>query len=498
MIRRVLLINPNYALRKSFDFDLIPPFGIASIASILRERFEVAIVDADAEDLSPAEVIGKAREFGPDAVGISCNASPAHFPTLELASRLKKAMGVPVIAGGNHATAMAEILLASGDIDFVVCGEGERTSERLLLVLNEGPGDLRGVAGIAFLRDGKALRTQTAPLLDDIDSLPLPAYDLLPMSKYTRYDLVLSRGCPYRCTFCASTVIFRSKVRYRSAESVIAEIKYLLEHFGQKLFWFSDDNFSLNRKKTEELLDRLLEEKLDIRWRCHTRVNLISPDLLRKMRRAGCECVAYGIESGSEEMLRTIRKESTAEQAIEAVRLTKEAGMDAAAFFLVGSPGETESTVWESYELIKRAKPSAVSFCVTVPLPGSPLFEDLIGRGLLDPAEVNWDRFFARVPGHREREDYAAQLATRWCELGKERIMESCEVGDWMPRLGLILSLSEMRRRARQQGLGKLLRSFRMIAREAFLQPRPFFKALRIYPRLGRGEERGTQRAGEK
>jgi magnesium-protoporphyrin IX monomethyl ester (oxidative) cyclase len=431
----VALIFPNYAIREKFGEPSDPPLGIAWIAAVLEAKaHRVGVLDGNAENLGLEEIRSRLAQMKPDVVGISCNYSPLHHPTLQVAEMVKKAFGVPVIIGGNHATALAEYMLErSDDIDFIVRGEGEVILPELLQALQANI-PLTHVRGIAFRKGSQIVMTAQAPLIANLDDLPLPAYHLLPMDKYKRYNIIASRGCPFDCSYCASDVIFRRKVRYRSPESVVKEISYLLRHYGEKHCWFSDDTFITNPKYTEALLTELTKNNLTMPWSCLTRVDRVTKELLEKMKASGCRYISYGIESGNQEMLNRMGKRITVEEILKTLKVTREAGIKQYGFFMVGYPGEDWKTIMDSYRLIYHEPLDGAAFNVVIPLPGTRLFDDLVQQKLLSIDEINWDHLFARTP-QETYESYPAELACRWSKLSGPELIEACVIGHRLPEI---------------------------------------------------------------
>jgi len=229
-------------------------------------------------------------------VGISCNYSPLHNPTIRLAAAIKQALGSEIIVavGGNHATATHEYLLRSsqGSVNYLCKGEGETSLVELVEGISAGA-QLESIRGISFFtrgRDPTRKRLRTGPGRSQYASPP--CLHLAPMAKYKRYNIISSRGCPYVCTYCASKVI-ATRLRYRSPVNVVDEIEHLLTTYGQKHFWFSDDTFTANIKHSMDLMDEIIRRNLSITWSCLTRVNVTSRDLLRRMKSSGCTYVSY-------------------------------------------------------------------------------------------------------------------------------------------------------------------------------------------------------------
>lgn len=433
---KVTLISPNYALRDAFGDVTDPPLGIASVAAVLlRERHAVEIIDANAENLTDDQVIERVRRFAPGAVGLSCNYAPLHNPTLRLSERLKSELGVFVFVGGNHATAMAEHMIrAAPSIDAVVRGEGEITTTALLHAVEDGV-PLEHVPGLVIRGSSdEPIPTSRTCSAMDLDSLPLPAYHLLPMKKYARYSIMSSRGCPFSCSYCASNVVFSGRVRYRRPESVVNEIQHLIETYGPKHVWFSDDTFTSNRRYTAMLLDEIERRGLVFSWSCLTRVSVVDEALLRRMKVLGCTYISYGIESGNQGMLDAMGKRIAVDEIVKALNTTAATGLRQYGFFIVGFPGETKETICDSYRLIAATRLDGAAFNILIPLPGTALMHDLLAKNLLSYDEIEWDRLFARTPdeGH---DRYAAQLAARWTEVSAAELMEACVVGHALPEV---------------------------------------------------------------
>lgn len=435
-VLRVTLIFPNYVLHDEFGEPSDPPLGLASIAAVLEEKgYKVSLIDASMENLAINQTCSRLAELKPDVVGISCNYSPLHNPTLELAKMVKSTFGIPVLVGGNHATAMAEyILRQSNGIDVIVRGEGEVIMPNLLEALKSYGTQISHVKGITYREGNSIINTPDVPLVTNLDELPMPAYHLLPVEKYRRFNIMASRGCPFNCSFCASCVVFKRTVRYKSPQRVMDEIEYLLKNYGEKPVWFSDDTFTTNQKYTLSLLDEMNKRKLGIKWSCLLRVDVITADLLERMKDAGCDYISYGIESGNQEILDKIDKGITIAEILSTLETTHKVGIRQYAFFMVGYPGETWKTIMDSYKLIHQSKLDGAAFSVLIPLPGSRLMNELLKAKLINLDEIKWDYLFARTlkEGHIS---YSADLASRWCELSGAELIEACEIGRRFPEI---------------------------------------------------------------
>ncbi len=429
-INKVMLIMPNFNWRVKMDFKKDPPMGLLYIASSLEHSgYKVNVVDAHAEDLSISDVIKRAHEFSPDVIGISCNYAPLHNINKDLCDEIKKERkGIITVVGGNHATAAYDLLLnESRSIDYIIMGQGEYIFPKLLQNISSGL-PITNVRGIAYLSDGIITKNQPEPVISNLDELPMPSYHLVNMLLYDRYNIITSRGCPYRCNYCASNVITRGKVYYRGIRAIIHEIKYLYNRYGKKQIWFSDDTFTSNKVFADKLMDALTDLG-GIEWSCLTRVNTVDSNLLTKMKRAGCKYISYGVESADPDMLNDMNKGITMDTVREAITNTKQSGLDMYLFFIVGYPGDTEEKVERDFDLVREICPTGVGFNIFVPLPGSKIWDELVSTGKLEPSAMNWDHLFARV-GYNEYDDYSANLDEQWCSITSKKIVELCKYGE--------------------------------------------------------------------
>ena len=430
MYNNIVLVMPNFNWRVDFDIQKDPPMGLLYIGAVLeKDGYDVSIIDANAENLSISQVVDRIVEKKATFVGISANYSPLNNLAQELSMKIKKANPNIIIGiGGNHATASDEFMLknCNGNIDFILRGQGEKVFPSLLDALNHNI-DLNLVKGISYIKENQIILNQDAEHIENLDELPLPAYHLIKMNLYDRYNLVSSRGCPFKCNYCASSVICK-KVFYRSPENIVSEIEFLVNTYGKKFFWFSDDTFTSNINHTNKLLDIMIEKKLNIEWSCLTRVNKTNIEILEKMKRAGCKYVSYGVESGDIEMIEKMNKKITLKEVKDALEITKKAGLDMYTFFLIGYPGETMSSVIKSFDLIRETKPTGASFSVVIPLPGTSLWKYLVENNFIDFEKIEWDYLFAKS-GKNKYESYSARLASSWCNLTQEELICLCEEG---------------------------------------------------------------------
>ncbi|MFH1031509.1 MAG: radical SAM protein [Chloroflexota bacterium] len=390
---KVALINPAQPTGYSQ-----PPLGLALIAAILeRKGYQVIVIDANALRLRFEDI--PAMMSGADVVGLTAM-TPTINEAIAVARYLRKArLDLPIILGGAHATILPrETLQTAPEIDALVTGEGEGTFIELLQAL-ENKQTLDNILGVSYRRDGNVVINQARCQEIDMDTLPFLAYHLLPWRKYKPHPphgralpfaaIITSRGCPYRCSYC-SKPIFGGQFRGQSPERVAEEVSYYVKRFGIKEIAFYDDVFTLNKKRAYTIADEILKRGLKISWTCETRVNLIDKELLRQFKKAGCYSIAYGIESGSPEILKAIEKGITLEQVEETVRMSREVGLQTIGYFMIGSPGESPKTIRETIDFAKKLKLDFVQFAITTPYPGTKLYDLYLKAGSSD---VPWESF---------------------------------------------------------------------------------------------------------
>ena len=403
VMEKVLLISPSYRDMAGPAGAIVPPLGLAYIASYLRENnVQVKIIDCTPLHLTIRDLADVIRKEDPTIIGIS-STTPIISKSREIADMVKKVRpDVTVILGGPHATAQGkEILAASKSIDIAVVGEGELTMLDLVNELEKRDMNLENVMGIIYKEQDKICVNKSRPLIENLDELPFPARDLLPMNKYKPSikwyyrmpftTMFTSRGCPFNCIFCDSHLTFGRRTRFRTAQNVVAEIEEVVAKWGVKELIFYDDTFTLNKKHVNEICELILKKDIDITWGGLARVDTIDEKLFKKMKNAGCHIISFGIESGSEEMLRIIKKKITLQQAEKAIELTKKVGIESAASFILGIPGETHETLQKTIDFAKKIDPTYAEFFNAVPFPGTELYQNLLNQNKL--TNFSWENY---------------------------------------------------------------------------------------------------------
>lgn len=351
----------------------VPPLGLGHLAAVLENSgFEVDIIDLNVESSTALErVLSRER---PGVVGVSCAIGNAR-QALAVVGRVKTLFPECfVVVGGPYASTMGEMMLVRHwQIDAAVVGEGEVTlvelSERL-----QNKQCVSHVNGLIF-RDGSKIRSNSArDPFEVLDSLPFPAREKLPMKLYGENAGVLftSRGCPYQCAFCSRS-IFGRRWRGHSHEYVLTEIEHLRKHYGVRGLSFLDDNFTFDLDRAEKILDGIIENEwnLDLYFWNGIRVDSVTEGLLRKMKKAGCTAINYGVESADAEVLTRIKKGITLDQVQEAIKLTRETGIKTNVFLMVGNPGDTSEVADKIRNFVELMKVDGVHLSLATPIPGT-------------------------------------------------------------------------------------------------------------------------------
>lgn len=365
----------------SFQY-LMVPISLPSIAAVLREaEYKVKITDCVADDLGQAELSAVCEDFRPGLIIMDVSTPTFSFDckTIDLLKNARPEAHITAI--GTHVSALPGESLASCRLDSVIRGEPEYTSRALAETL-ENRGDLAKVAGISY-RNGESVKhNPDRPFIEDLDSLPFPARDLIPNERYTMpisnrpYTLLVSsRGCTGRCTFCTGHLYYGRKLRLRSAANICDELEEIVNRFGINDVTMWSDTFTLNRDFVVGVCEEIMKRGIKVNWMANSRVDRVDLDILKLMKQAGCSMISFGIESAVPEILKNCRKGTTPEQISDAVRWSREAGLETIAHVILGLPGETPETIRETSRFIKRIGPDYVQYYGAIPFPGTEFYE---------------------------------------------------------------------------------------------------------------------------
>ena len=391
---KVLLVQPPFLEEKISSLVKYAPMGLIAIAGYIRQNknIQVEIYDANAENSQRPiqETINYIIKSNPDILGLT--SMTANIETaLKICRAVKQANSkIITVIGGIHTTVAPEQVLKNQNVDFIVVGEGEITFDQFLKKINY-PETFNQIDGLGYKENKKIKINKRRELIKDLNQLPIPAYDLLEINHYRSpygsrtpfISILRSRGCPFQCIFCGVQNIFGRSYRVQTPERTIQEIDYLINKFKIKEISFKDSEFTINQENVDRLCDLLIEKKYDLVWSCNARVDCSSLELYQKMKKAGCHTIAFGAESGDQNILDTIKKGITIEQTRQAVKNVKQAGIKASVSFILGNPGDNKETIEKTIKLAKEIDPDYVAFCFSTPFPGTELREMAIKNNWL-------------------------------------------------------------------------------------------------------------------
>ncbi len=431
----VLLVNPptpdgglwirtqHRVGRRTREEMVWPQVELAQLAAMLHPVYKVQIVDANAEHISWPEFARLLDKYQPKYYVTHVTA-----PTLEndmYGIFLARARGAKTIAFGTHVTPIPrETMRPYPSLDFALVGEPDLTLrdlidhlegkidqrspeiERLFAshdasyrpsLTEDGRADLSGIKGIAWRNEGEIVLNFPRPFIADLDEMPMPMHELLPLQKYRMplikgpfTFIVTSRGCPAGCTYCIKHVSYQFTARLRSPELLMEEM-WKLKKLGINNIHMYADLFTVHRDQVFELCRRMIDEKINIKWTCNSRVDYVDEELLQMMGKAGCRLISWGIESGNEAILKHAHKGANPEKAERSLRWAKKAGIMNWGYFIIGLPGETEETIRQTIEFAKKLPLDIALFHVAAPYPGTPFFFEVVENGWFRPG-TRWEQ----------------------------------------------------------------------------------------------------------
>ena len=421
---KILLFSPPFK-RFTGLLTYYYPLGLGYIGSTLKKQgHEVKIIDVDAllktrkldftnersmmksylegaNNLNHAvwnDVRNALEMAQPDIVGI--NAMTMYFASALNVARITKEYNKDciVIMGGPHPTLEPEQTLSSDFVDFVCIGEAEESISELIRAIEDKENEIyRSIDGLGYKKNGKIFVNNKWRIVPELDAVPLPGRNLLAYgNNYSSEDMGLimsSRGCPFKCGFCSHIV----RTRYHSVKRVIEEIQTCIENYGVTQFSFKDDSFTVNRKRTMELCQKIIDEGLNINWECTTRVDLINDELLAIMKRAGCNGLKIGVETGSTDILKTIQKGINFDQVKNAARLLNKHGIFWTAYFMMGLPMEKEKDIFATYHFMKEINPPYAAIGVYKQQPKTAIYDISVDLGLVYE-KVEIEHFYQTNP----------------------------------------------------------------------------------------------------
>jgi anaerobic magnesium-protoporphyrin IX monomethyl ester cyclase len=409
---KILLVNAPVTVH-NVHARLSPPLGLAYIASaLMADGHRVSAVDLNVSGLNLNRIAGIIERERPDVVGISAMTETI-TNGLAVARAVKSiAPETIIVVGGAHPTILPLEVLAEDAVDYVVVGAGERTMVDLVSALGGDGPELSDIPGLGFKTPDPHVN-ERGPLLHP-DDLLFPARELFPIEFYEEpYNVLTATGsCPYRCPFCSASAVWEGRRNARSPKSVVEELRTLQRSYGVDYVFFSDDIFTLDRRWVHGLLEEMKTLDLPMRWGCATRADLVDPELLHAMAAGGCEGIQYGVESGSQQILDTV-KHIKKERVLAAVNAAVAEGIEIACSFMVPFPDDTMETIAETGEFMREISDAHAKLMLnyTCPFPGTYFCDHAEELGLTILPET-WAEYDAKHVVMETRNLSAAQIQT--------------------------------------------------------------------------------------
>lgn len=403
---KVLFVNPPQTASKyKFMGVIAPPLGIAYMAGVLQENnIDVEILDASAEDMDFKDVEKELLKRKPDLVALTA-LTPTIGRALETAQVVKETLPDSIVVmGGYHPTFNFIETLEDENVDIVIRGEGEYIMLNLVQAL-ENQSSLHDVKGIVFEDENskEIVVNPEAPLIQDLDELPFPALNLLPMKKYRLLDMdthmttmITTRGCPMQCSFCSSAAMHGKKIRERSVENIVDEIEYLKTNYDIDTIAFMDDTFTLKKRKVMAICDEILKRNIEIMWGCTSRVDTLDEKLLKKMKEAGCITIFIGVESADQQQLDNMCKNTTITKIENAFKIAHKLKIRTIASVALGMPGDTKEIMNKTVKFVHKLKPNYAIYSLATPYPGTRFYKEAFEKNLIKIKD--WSKYTLITP----------------------------------------------------------------------------------------------------
>ncbi len=403
---KVLFVNPPQTASKyKFMGVIAPPLGIAYMAGVLQENnIDVEILDASAEDMDFKDVEKELLKRKPDLVALTA-LTPTIGRALETAQVVKETLPDSIVVmGGYHPTFNFIETLEDENVDIVIRGEGEYIMLNLVQAL-ENQSSLHDVKGIVFedKNSKEIVVNPEAPLIQDLDELPFPALNLLPMKKYRLLDMdthmttmITTRGCPMQCSFCSSAAMHGKKIRERSVENIVDEIEYLKTNYDIDTIAFMDDTFTLKKRKVMAICDEILKRNIEIMWGCTSRVDTLDEKLLKKMKEAGCITIFIGVESADQQQLDNMCKNTTISKIENAFKIARKLKIRTIASVALGMPGDTKEIMNKTVKFVHKLKPNYAIYSLATPYPGTRFYKEAFEKNLIKIKD--WSKYTLITP----------------------------------------------------------------------------------------------------
>ncbi len=443
----ILLINPPYSALKGLASEHGYSINLVSLATYLVSNgIDAKVLDANLLiDLPPSEdwtfdvseyakgqenykkalendhheiwieLKRKIKQYHPKVIGITCLT-----PFKDLADKIAHLAkdvdkNIKVIVGGHHPTFCPEEMIENHNIDFVVKGEGEVPLLEIVKRLLSAEGNFNSASGIMYRENNTIKKTPAAGYIADLNSLPVPDRGLVIDCDYERYKnhyVSTARGCPYTCSFCSDRTMWRKKVRRRSVSKVIEELKYLKENFNVQFVDFTDGTFTYDMNYLKDFCNTLINEQININWRCTARYNNIKEEILPLLKESNCAGLYFGLESGSKRILEAIDKGTTIEQIIKISQMVSDSGLNSVTAVMIGLPGETREDIESTLKLMQEIQTDIFDVNCYIPLPGTELYNELSKeqKKRLDWKEIGYKSFNNHFTNTMSRDELTSYL----------------------------------------------------------------------------------------
>jgi len=416
-LKKILFLNtPFYRLMGSHYNGL--SLGVLYIAAVLRDNGHlVGVLNADYENRSDYldqagifkaydlykkvyedsdhyiwnDTVNEILTYNPDYLGITMYTANYKAARIIAGKVKKKNPNIKIVVGGVHPTLAHAETISAEEFDFIVVGEGEYVMLRLV---NGDP--VENIHGLGYKKGGRAVTNGSSDTINDIDTLPFPARDLIinPLDNTDYGQLITGRGCPFSCTYCASPAMWsKQKVRLRSLDNVMEELLLMKKNYPYKVIYFVDDTFTMQKNRTMELCRRMIKENLNMQWKCGTRADCISDDIVGLMKDAGCICIKIGVESGSEKILKLINKRITKDVILNTARIIKRHDIPLTIYLMTGFPEETNTDLKDTIDFANQIDANYYSLSIAAPYYGTKIYDEFVknNSGL---AKEHWEYFY--------------------------------------------------------------------------------------------------------
>jgi len=361
---------------------LHPPIYLAYAASVLKKDHNVKLMDCVAMELEKKDFYNRVKKYKPDFL-VMDTSTPSIINDIDIAKKIKEITNTKIILVGPHVSALPQQTFEMGQwIDYIAMGEYDYTLPELIKKSGKNK-SLKNVKGISYQSNGKIVVTKRREPIQNLDELPWPDRNQLPIDKYKDTLLtdpftfiVTARGCPCLCNYCLwPQVMFYRKLRTRNPTDVVDEVEHCISKYNLKSYKFFDDTFTIDKKRVKQICEDIIDRGIDKPWICNARVNNLDKETMKIMKKAGCNLFKIGVETGTQKLLNVIKKGTTIQQIEKFFKLTKEVGIKTFGSFMVGLPGETKQTIRNTINLAKKIEPDMAQFIILSPLPGTEMFD---------------------------------------------------------------------------------------------------------------------------